>query len=457
MGVARGAAWRLVAGDTMESVFIAWSGNYDLACAVKVLLEKKGNRVEVGGGSPRGMYIGERVIEQMNSCTHAIILAQKRGEGDGSAKFSDNLMFEWGYLVSKLPRGRVTTYLIDTDFADIPSDLGGSWAESIASGGRPVEDVAADVVGLFKVERPRLDKIEVIASWQDVKRYLDEYMVRHSRSHSEMAQYVLFSVLSSFYNNEVDALDKKIGGITTSSAALTSIITMVRAMLRVYLSTSYMAKNLDLREYYEVVTVLEHEFEDDIDPEDADLKDWVRIIRLEHLQFCNYLMALATPDEADIYFHEEVVRLGRRAVELVAKNLEEHPENRYFAAIYLSFLHRNMAISFRVMGQEDKAIEQFNESVRQRGDFFFHYREKHREDVTVCDKVSQEYYLALLEQTEFEPDARKRRQIMWTVRAYMTEWEEQSGRRQSLFNMVRETYARVEDTFLRAGAGGGAR
>ena len=429
----------------MESVFIAWSGNYDLACEVGEQLGNKGYRAVVGGGWPRGNFIGRQVIEQMNSCTHAIILASKKTEG-GSCKFSDNLMFEWGYLISKFPEGRVTSYLLDAELEELPTDLAGSWANSIVTTGRALDEIAAEIVRLFRIERTSLDKLEVMSNWQDVKGYISSFAQRHSRSDSEMAQYVLYSVLASFYNNEVDVLDQLIGRIHTASRTLSSIISMVRVMLRAYISTSYMANPLELREYYEIVTMLEQEYEDDVEDDEVDLKQWVRIIRLEHMQFCNYLMALATPDEKDAYFHEEVIRLGKRAVGLLEENLAQFPQNRSFAALYLSYLHRNMAVSYRVMGMEEDAIEQFTISGTYRKDFFFKYRTEHQDDAMVCDKISQEYYLALLEQTEFEPDPDKRRRIMRTVRQYLEFWEDQSRRRQSLLEMVREAYARVEDT-----------
>ena len=438
----------------MESVFIAWSGNEDLANEVKEQLQNKGYRAEVGGHGPRGNFIGTQVIDQMNSCTHAIILATKRAEED-PCKFSDNLMFEWGYLLSKFPEGRVKPYLIDTSFQELPSDLGGSWAETIVTEGKSIDLVASEIVKLFRFERASLDKLEIMSKWQDVKGYISDFAARRSRSDSEMAQYVLFSVISSFYNDEVNVLDHLIENIHPNSTSLSAVISMVRSMVRAYINTEYMAKPLNLRDYWEIVNMLEREYEDYIDEDDADFKQWVHIIRLEHMQFCNYLMALATPDDVDTYFHEEVIRLGGTAVKLIGENLAQYPKNRGFAALYLSFLHRNMAVSYRVMRMEDKAIEQFNKSVKQRGDFFFHYSTRFHDDAIVCDKISQEYYLALLEQTEFEPNPRKRRQIMRTVRDYLDVWDEQSKRRHSLLNMVREAYARVEKTLSESDSKGG--
>ncbi|MBQ3338822.1 MAG: hypothetical protein IJG82_04385, partial [Atopobiaceae bacterium] len=62
----------------MESVFIAWSGNKDLAELVGAGLRAKGFRPVVGGGGIRGMFVGRQVINEMNRCSYAIILAQKR-------------------------------------------------------------------------------------------------------------------------------------------------------------------------------------------------------------------------------------------------------------------------------------------------------------------------------------------------------------------------------------------
>lgn len=439
----------------MESVFIAWSGNEDLAHEVGHLLEAKGNRAIVGGGGPRGMYIGNQVIEEMNKCNHAIILAQKKEGGDGSSKFSDNLMFEWGYLISKLPAGRVKAYLINTSEWELPSDLGGSWADAIMTDDMTISEVAGRIVDNFKIERTKLDKLEVMASWQKVKSYLSEYARQHSRSHSEMAQYILYSVFSAYYNNEVDAFNRLLGDIRTTSPMLNAVIWQVQTMLRAYISTSYMARPLELREYYESVMILDNPFEDEVDDDEPDLKQWVQIIRLEHAQFCNYLMAESMSDDKDRHFHNEVIRLGKSAVELVEKNLQQYPENRYYAALLLSFLHRNMAVTYRAIGDESQAKEHLSQSVRQRQRFYSSYTAKHRDDVLVCDKVSQEYYLALLEQTEYERDPYSRRQIMNAVRGYLTIWEEESRRRQSLLHMVQDAYERVERTFEEPGQTGG--
>ena len=429
---------------TMESIFIVWSGNQDLANDVKTQLEAQGNKVTVGGGGTRGNYVGMQIINQMNSCNHAIILAQKKENADGSSKFSDNLMFEWGYLISKLPEGRVSSFLIDTDPTELPSDLAGSWTTAITAKGRDDAAVASEIVKQFRIERTILDKLNIMASWQEVKTSLRSYNTRHAKSDSEMAQYVLYSMLSAYYNDEVVEFDDLLSDMSTGSPGLKAIITMVRIMSRVYISTAYLAKPLAFDDYYEVVDQLTNRFEENIDPKEDDLVQWTRIIRLEHMQFCNFLMAIAKDDDIDDYYHTECLRLGKRAIELVEKNLQDYPENEYYAALLLSFLHRNMAIAFRELKMDADAKEHFTKSVEQRKKFFFRYRDEHGSDTVLCAKFSQEYYLALLEQIEFDDDPRKSRHSMMAVRKQFEKWREESNRQLALLHMVEETYDRID-------------
>ncbi|MDO5106650.1 MAG: nucleotide-binding protein [Coriobacteriaceae bacterium] len=427
----------------MESVFIAWSGNKNLAELVGAGLKEKGFRPVVGGGGIRGMFVGRQVINEMNRCSHAIILAQKRQSTSTSAKFGDNLMFEWGYLVSKLPEGRVTVYLIDTDVAELPSDLLGVWGDSIERADRSDEEVAKEIVDLYRIEKRSLDKLEIMAHWKDVKTFIAEYATKQSKSDSEMSQYILYSMLSSYYNDEVDEFDAMLGQIDAGSRMLDSIISLVRVMLKAYLRTSNMADPLTKRDYHEIVTSLQRPYENDVEDGEPDLRQWARIIRLEHTQFCNYLMALQQAGNTELY-HDKVIRTGTAAIELIEENLAGNPDNEYFAALILSFLYRNLALSFRAMGSEREAIGYFSLSVEQREKFFFRFRDVHSEEDSLCDKFAQEYCLALLEKTEFEQDPNEKRQILMTVSEYLDDWKLESDRKLKLVHMVEEAYARIE-------------
>ena len=52
----------------MDSIFIGWSGNKELADSLAAKFKKQGKyRAIVGGGTPNNMYLGAQIIEQIKS------------------------------------------------------------------------------------------------------------------------------------------------------------------------------------------------------------------------------------------------------------------------------------------------------------------------------------------------------------------------------------------------------
>ena len=153
-------------GQHMENVFIAWSGNYELATCVAAQLEKRGFHAIVGGGAPHDMYIGVQVQTQMNACAYAVILAQKKPDITDHAEFSDNVMFEWGYLISRLPSKNVFVFLIDTGERELPSDLIGSWIIPVERGEADNEELSLGIANQFEIEIQSLDELEILSRWK---------------------------------------------------------------------------------------------------------------------------------------------------------------------------------------------------------------------------------------------------------------------------------------------------
>ena len=85
-----------------DNIFIVWSGNHgqQLATQTKNKLESHGYHCIVGGegGLKNGMHVGTAIISQMQTCTQAIVIVQKKENGS----ISNNLFFEWGFLISHL-------------------------------------------------------------------------------------------------------------------------------------------------------------------------------------------------------------------------------------------------------------------------------------------------------------------------------------------------------------------
>ena len=88
----------------MDNVFIAWSGNKELAKELAKIINST-NKVNaiVGGGQPKDMFVGEQVLNQIGKCDSAILLVENK---DG--QISPNLMFEWGYIIAKMQSKHLT-------------------------------------------------------------------------------------------------------------------------------------------------------------------------------------------------------------------------------------------------------------------------------------------------------------------------------------------------------------
>jgi hypothetical protein len=93
----------------MDRIFIGWSGNQPLAYELASIIEEdRDKNAIVGGGVPTDMYVGAQVIKQMKTCNYAALLVE-----DKNGDISNNLMFEWGYLIAKMPINNIHIFLIN--------------------------------------------------------------------------------------------------------------------------------------------------------------------------------------------------------------------------------------------------------------------------------------------------------------------------------------------------------
>ncbi|MDR1315798.1 MAG: nucleotide-binding protein [Spirochaetales bacterium] len=133
---------------SIEKVFIVWGGNKPLADMVSAKLGEHGFDGVVGGGTPTDMYIGTQIFSQIAQCTRAIILVQDIHHELGGV-FSNNLMFEWGYLTAKMDPRKLHIFLIGDLSKNLPSDLAGIWASEIKEGDKTPEQIAKDIADIF--------------------------------------------------------------------------------------------------------------------------------------------------------------------------------------------------------------------------------------------------------------------------------------------------------------------
>lgn len=425
----------------MESVFIAWSGNNQLAKCLADELASKGYEPIIGGGSVQDLFIGAQVIGQMNRCTYAIILAQKKEDITSHAEFSDNIMFEWGYLIARLSPRKIFAFLIDTHERELPSDLIGSWTIPIRREGKDDRSLAADLIMHFEIEMKSMDKLEIISRYKQVKTILAQYQSKREYSDFEMAQFVLFSVKAAYYHNDIPAYLRLLKKIKPNSSLLQGVIEEAQVVASLFTCTDNLAQPLKPEDYFEISTALSFEYEHAID--NADLHDWAKIIRLDALSLCHILMATSSEQAEREYFNQESVARGEQTVEAIEKNVAEHPENLEYSRLFKGYQHRNQAIAAAGTGDLARAEQLVELSVADRERLYFHYRHEFPDDQVVLNKLAQEYYLSLLERAQYETNPMEKRRIMMTVQTLMANWEADFASQQALLEMVRRAYAKL--------------
>lgn len=425
----------------MENVFIAWSNNRELAELVAARLRKNNLNPLIGGGLPRDMFIGSQVMSQMDSCNYAVILVQKKEEYQATAEFNDNIMFEWGYLIAKLSNRKVFVFLIDTSERDLPSDLVGSWIQPISRVGRSDEEVADEIASQFVVERPSVDKIDILSKWRVIKNVLMSYNTQHQYTDFEIAQFVLYSVFAAFYCDDIDSYIRICRNMETTSKSLNAILALTRSKMQIYHCTANLAKPLEGEDFFEITTMLCYRYEDAL--EESDLKAWAKIIRIDALSLASALMAHNSAGDERAFYNQEAIRLGHEVLGLINENLERYPNNLHFAELLRGLQYRNIAMAHKDLGDPDSAKTYFDKSAEVRESLYFFYKQSHTPDSSLCNKMGQEYYLAQLERCAFEVDPLEKQRILMTVKKHLMSWESEFVRQKALLQMVKDAYERA--------------
>lgn len=186
----------------MSKVFVAWSGNIELARKLRVYVDKvPGFSAIIGGNDAYNLdsiYVGDTIIRQIQECDQAILLIQKKKL---TGQVSPNLMFEWGYVLASLNINKIHTYFIDIDSRDkdLPSDVHGIWAHSISTTDKTDDQTAKDIADIFFASQNNSLNQNKMAAVIDRAQTRDN-ILRHKRnpiySNYEMAQFILCYIYS---------------------------------------------------------------------------------------------------------------------------------------------------------------------------------------------------------------------------------------------------------------------
>lgn len=226
-----------------ESVFVVWGGNKPLAEKVVQRLDFKGTKAQVGGEASTlaaGSYLGPRVIEQMRQCSRAFILAEPEFDATSNRfHFRENLMFEWGFLLDRLPKGAISVYLIGAKREAVPSDLQGAIIEQVPETKKTIPAIAGWIVKNYRSNHSNLDEFSVfdmILKWDKWKQFIDGQISLSNAPQPKLLRRVLLSAfIPALYADEIDYLRRCLDALDYTGDVDAEYIALARTAIK-YLS-----------------------------------------------------------------------------------------------------------------------------------------------------------------------------------------------------------------------------
>lgn len=355
-----------------ENIFIAWSGKSDYAKQVGNKLSSLKFNPIIGGdinNDSNIMFIGQTIISQMEKCSQAIILVQKKNNGI----ISSNLMFEFGYLLRKLSYDKIHVFFIDISEADIkiPSDIRGIWANFLSSN---EENFLEKITSVFLQRQSQIikeDKLDIIINWNYYKNLIKLYCSDPQYTGFEMAQYLLFYMQAVYFNEDyeetIDMLNELYKSFHSYQNELQSSLRFCKITLKFY-RVFYSKINNKLTK--EETTSILYDYEDLLEHSESltesEFKCWLLADILEHLGFLLYYYLLFTSDvlEEQINLYEKIIEYNKRALfylnELTSGKYASE-KNIYFSSLFKAYVYRQEAHAHRFLYQHGNLCQKIEE------------------------------------------------------------------------------------------------
>lgn len=443
------------------TVFIAWNGeNKAIAEKVAEKINNAKHKAIVGGeaGNAGKLFVGETIMNQMKSSDAAIIIAEKTTEdknNDDTAVISGNIMYEWGFINAWInDPSKVHIYLINTNRKYLPSDVQGCWAETIKvktyknqSKKDQEFNKAADTISMHFLKNTltpamQIDKLLYLKNWDKYKHNVYNY-----DGFSPISDKLLYGMQAAVYTDELDVLIDSIKNIKNAPTELQSIIKCAVSILSVFKYTSRLNDKMSNDQFIELKNSLKTKYEDKI--QEPELKIWCEIMRKDKLELCYEYAPDSNIDNPKKHLNR-TLKLGKEVVDLLEKQIENNPADKYYGALYLSFQYRNIAILYHRLNEicpeeypEINEIKYRKLTFEKRKELIDYYRLTYRED-SVYDYLLQEYILSMIELYPFINDEEdiddeiSRDYISSTVKSLTEKWENQIKRSNYIYNTIKE-------------------
>lgn len=436
-----------------KKVFIGWSGeNKLIAEKISVLLANRGYVPIVGGeDDDASMFVGTTIIEQMNRAEMAIMLFERLPAEKGGG-VSANVMFEWGYLLHKLPDSRhLRIYLLNMSSKDLPTDVTGCWsclvdkpqADTPEAKDRIFNEIASEISESFlnyaesaHFARNRLDYLD---DWDENKQ-----AILHYDGSTRIAHKLIFGLQFCIYSGRYHVLHTKLKEIwekCTGNEELRQVLNCAMSLLEVFISTRSLSKPMNEDQFIDLSTNLQcASFDRIVDP---NLAAWCEIFREDKLELCYefYSGSLEGVDQLDALMN--ALTQCDLVLELIDKQVARCPSDEHYAMLYRGFTHRNKHLVLRKLADLE-GTDAYDADIRHhcrkaleyREALYQHYWQSRSRNTVTMDYITQEYLLGLAEQYHHEEDSTAKKKMLMTIRSIHRQVKERYELRGMIYDRI---------------------
>ncbi len=463
-----------------KRVFLGWSGddNREIAGIISERLKEDGFTSIIGGEWRSSFMVCDEIFHQMNGCDFAIFLIEKEERKNAKGElislgFNPNVMMELGYMLHKISDPScIRRVLINALSNELPSDLQGTWTDEIIKEAYDTNDsaarasvlnkVAGEIVNKFlthvKTFKPT-DKLDYFDDWEENKLDIFDF-----EGDVRIADKLIYGMQAAIYSGEFDELYKTLKNIKEKLSKSDRFkdygaVACALAVLRVFVDSRRLSDPLSDSQFSELCEDLEIEYEKDIT--DKDLKAWCSIFRTDKLELCYELCARGQENvEEKIELYREALKLCYQILDKVDSHVNSEvkedgsgKKDENYALLYKAFANRNISQIHKTLAElepekaEEHIIEQkkyCKETYLNRKELYNFYKSSARENSRAMDLFSQEYYIALVEQYEFEESFTEKKKIKQTAKTIHDKLVD----RAKIQNMILETVKAKKTEFL---------
>ncbi len=405
----------------MDTHFIAWSGNQTLAKEVARLVESKTrDKAIVGGGRPEDLHIGSQVINQIQQCNRAILLVEDKG-GD----ISPNLMFEWGYLIAKLPVNNIATFLINKSAKDLPSDLLGTWVYEIKVDRNSAsdEEIAKEIFCKLQADLQTAKEVnyfDLINNWRQVFSKLSE---KKPIASGDLCRYLIVGCLAAYYYMDYKALRHELNEMSVS-AENTSVMVFAKAYIDVFIESNNIITPLSERNFFR----LSQDFDMTLErrrshEEEIDLLIDILCCGAYGIA-CSLFLRNEGLDQTTIDFcAKKALEVLEKERELLDKFESTHPNNKCLVLLIQAYINNDLGHLYKdTLNDKNKFVQYLGESVNARKKLYDTFVTYYNNSFLAI-KFEQEYIIALSEQCVYMDESFKKTMIKNSIKNKAEEWE----------------------------------